>query len=116
MGVEVVPYLIAASVATGVYAVTESRKAAKEGKSEAKKQRQLQDSMFARDLEAGEYFEQLRAEQMELQSQSATIKTLSDLIEARRQPTSQQIITLPPAKEYSAVERINRAIGEMIKG
>ena len=105
-----------AAVVVGGIAITESRKARKAGKSESKKARLQQQEQFGRELEAGEYFEELTKQQMELQAQSSNIKTLATLIEQRSQPPAQQLITLPATKEYSAVDQINQAIGKLFKG
>jgi len=115
-----IPYLIAASVATGVYAVTESSKQASEARSEAKKQalrvEQLRkEEMAVYEKQAGEYYD-LTAEEMELQAQYSQIQTLAALIEQSNQPAAPQIITLPAAKEYTAAETINNAIHKVVKG
>lgn len=106
---------IAAVVIAGVavYSAVESKREAKKARSQAEEQWNQQQQ---RELEAGEYFEDLSRQQMELQSQSSNIKTLADLIERQRQPVPRQVITLPPAKEYSAVEQINQALDRLFKG
>ncbi len=101
--------LIGASAAT-VYTAVTTQQAQKKAQKTAEKQWEQQ---FQRETEAGEYYEELTREQMELQSQSAQIKTLANMIESRRQPTQQQIITTPGATEYSAVDQINQAIGKL---
>ena len=119
MGIETgTALIIAAATTTGavVYQTQRAKQEASKQRKEVEAQRSKQEEMFQRELEAGEYFEELRAEQMEMQSQSATIKTLSNLIEERRQPTAPQIVTLPAAKEYTPVEKINQAIDEFVRG
>lgn len=97
----------------GAYTAVESKRQAEKAESQAKKQWQVQQQ---RELEAGEYFEELTSQQMELQAQSSNIKTLANLIEQQSQPPVRQIITLPPAEEYSAVEQINQAFDRFFRG
>ena len=116
-GIALTTWLIGASVAVGAWSIIESRSQAKKAKSLAKKQlAQQQEQLASEQRYAGEYL-QLSKEQMEMQSQQRQIDTLADLIiakgEAGKQPT---IFTLPPAKEYSAVDQINMAIGKILKG
>ena len=110
------PFVMPTLAAVAVYSAVQQSKATSAAKSEAKKQRQQQEAMFNRELEAGEYYTELQAQQIELQSQTSTINTLAALIDERRQPTPQQIITLPAAKEYSALEQMNQAIDKMVRG
>ncbi len=117
MGIETgTALIIAAALGTGtaVYMSDQQRKAQHGAQDEAKKmqQRQLQ-----RDLEAGEYFEQINKKQMEMQAQSSTIKTLSNLLAERDAKASQpKVFELPAAKEYSVVDRINSAIDDFVRG
>ena len=106
--------LTAVAAGTAVYTVDQQRKAQHGAQDAAKKmqQRQLQ-----RDLEAGEYFEQINKKQMEMQAQSSTIKTLSNLLAERDAKASQpKVFELPAAKEYSVVDRINSAIDDFVRG
>lgn len=116
--------LVAAGVGVGGYQVYESTQRAEEARSEAAKARSQAASQFQEQIEftekqAGEYY-QLSSKQMELQAQAAQIKTLANLITQTRQtvpsPAAPQVFTLPAAKEYSAVEQINQAIGRMLRG
>ncbi len=115
------PPLAAAAVALApvivpaatVYAVVKTAEAQKKAGKLAEKQVQQQTQM---QLEAGEYYEQLTREQMELQSQSSQIKTLADLIATRNQPAPRQMISLPPATQYGPVEQLNQAIGRLFRG
>jgi len=103
-----------AAAGTGIYTAVEQSRATKKAESEAKKVRAQQAEQFGRELEAGEYFQELGRQQMELQTQSSNIKTLADLIQRESQLPAQQIITLPPATEYGAVTQINQAIGRLL--
>lgn len=105
---------VAAASAT-VYTAVEQSRATKKAESEAKKIRAQQAEQFGRELEAGEYFQELGRQQMELQTQSSNIKTLANLIQAKSQPPAQQILTLPPATEYGAATQINQAIDKLFR-
>lgn len=110
-----------AAVAVRAYAVTESRSQTKSVKSEAKKVRLQQkrefDQVFQRDLEAGEYFEELSTKQMELQAQAANIRTLADLIASQRQTEPEtRIFTLPAQKTQTPIQQINLAIDKLLRG
>ena len=103
----------AAAVGGGLmYASTkeQTKAAAKEGK----KQRAVVAQREQRQLQAGEYFEELSREQMELQSQMSQIKLLSDVITSKRQ-SEPRVLQLPAAKTYTPAERINAAIDDFVK-
>lgn len=110
--------VVAAAVGGGVmlHRTIEQRKAvgaaSKAAGKEAAKQRKWKEEMTGRELQAGEYFEELHTEQMELQAQAATISTLADLIATRRseQPRQPIIYTTPAAKTVGPVTKINQAI------
>ncbi|MBW8003345.1 MAG: hypothetical protein FVQ80_15250 [Planctomycetes bacterium] len=73
--------------------------------------------MFQRDLEAGEYFEELSTKQMELQAQAANIRTLADLIASQRQTEPEtRIFTLPAQKTQTPIQQINLAIDKLLRG
>lgn len=94
-----------------------SEKASKEAAKQAEQERKLKEKLFQQELQAGEYFEELKAEQMALQAQAANISTLANLIASRKEQQPQpRVFTVPPAKEYSAIDRINQAIGDLFKG
>ena len=100
----------AIGAAVGVYSVVEGRRQAKAAESAADQYAQAE--WESREREAGEYFD-LTQKQMELQAQSSNIKTLATLIERESQPPRRQVITLPPATPYNALEQINIAIGKL---
>lgn len=94
----------------------ESKAAREQAKKEAEKQRKLQEQLFNKELEAGEYFEDLQMQQMELQAQSSNINTLANLIASRKEAQpGPQVFTLPAAKTEDPLTRINKAIGELIR-
>jgi hypothetical protein len=119
-------YVVATAMAVTAGAVAysaikshkETKAASKAAKEEAEKQRKWQEEMAQKELEAGEYFEQLNMKQMELQAQSANISTLANLIAEQKKTASlpQQVFTLPAAKTSTPMERINQAIHEIFKG
>ena len=124
MAAKAVAWFVAATVATAT-AVTysavqshrETKAAGSAAKKEAERQRKWQEQMAGKELEAGEYFEQLNMQQMELQTQASSITTLANLIAATKQTAAQpQVFTLPAAKTYDPVTRINQAIHEMLGG
>lgn len=112
--------LAGASVGTSVYLQKKSESAAKEAQkkaqaaaaAEAAKQRQWVEQ---RELEAGEYFEELTKEQMILQSQEHQLELLTSIINTEQTPEP-QIITLPAAKTQTPLTRINLAIEEFLRG
>lgn len=109
------PGLVVTAAAVGgglVYASTKEQ--TKSAEKEAKKQRAFIAGRELRQLEAGEYFEELSREQMELQSQMGQIKLLSDVITSQRQ-AEPRILQLPAAKTYTPVERINSAIDDFLR-
>lgn len=123
MGAAAIPLLIAGSTVATVYAVKKSSEEAKATRKaavkEAEKQRKWQEQQLKTELQAGEYFEELKAEQMELQAQAANIRTLANLIESRReQQASPVVFTLPAAKieKYDPVYEINKAIHSVFAG
>ncbi len=94
---------------TGAYMAVESRRASKKAEKLAEKQ------MGFQERQAGEYYT-LTKKQMELQAQESNIKTLADIIESTKKPQAPQFYQLPPAKEYSPIDEINRAIDKMFRG
>ncbi len=105
--------LAAAGLGLGAYSSIKSSREMEKARKSAESQSAAQ--LRLADKSAGEYYK-LQSEQMELQSQSAQITTLANLIERKRQPVGQQVITLPPAKEYSAFDQINRVIEKWFRG
>lgn len=109
----------AIGAAVGVYSIVESQKASKEAAKQAKAQVYAQEQAAKRqdiltEKQAGEYFE-LTQQQMELQTQMATIDTLADLLVSRQAPPGEtRIFTTPAPVEYGAIERINMAIGDLL--
>ncbi len=115
MGLETATWTAIAAVtaaATGTYMAVESTQQGKSARKEAKKQQAAQ---LQRQLQAGEYWEELNKEQMELQMQASQIRLLSDVIKSQKQ-VAPQILQLPAAKTYTAGQRINSAIDDFIKG
>ena len=109
------PGLVVTAAAVGgglMYAST--REQTKSAEKIAKQQRAAQQQGQLRQLEAGEYFEQLSREQMELQSQMSQIRLLSDVITSRRQ-AEPRILQLTAAKTFTPVERINSAIDDFLR-
>ena len=105
------PVVIAAGVAAGaVIYQTETQK--KEAQKARKKQEAAVAVEYAFQTEAGEHWEELGREQMELQSQQHSIQLLSDIIKKEQEPAP-QVVTLPPAKTYSPIDRINIEIGKL---
>jgi len=108
------PVIIAAAIGAGtaVYQTEAQKK-------EASKQRKHQEALVRQGQQyetlAGEHWEELNAEQMELQSRQHSIQLLSDIIKQEQEPAP-QIVTLPSAKTYSPVEEINRAIEKLFSG
>jgi len=107
------PAAPAIGAGVGVYSVVEGRRQAKAAESAAEKMAQQEWEYMER--RAGEHFD-LTQEQMELQSQYSNIKTLTDVLIAKREPAQPQIFTLPPAKTQTAVQQINQAINRFIRG
>ncbi len=114
MGTAAMPLIYAsmagAAVAGGIQYFG-SKEQTKAAKSIAKKQ---QAAIAQRELEAGEHWEELNREQMELQSQMSQIKLLSDVITSKRQGAP-RILQLPAAKTYTPAERMNAAIDDFLK-
>lgn len=105
--------LTAYGLGVGGYQVVKSTSEAEKVRSQAASQFAQQQAFTER--QAGEYY-QLSTQQMELQAQASQITTLANLITEARRPAAPQVFTLPPAKEYSAVEQINQAIDKMLRG
>lgn len=105
--------LTAAGLGVGGYQVIKSTQEAEKARSQAASQFAQQQEFAER--QAGEYY-QLSGQQMELQAQMSSIKTLANLITETRQPAAPQVFTLPAAKKYSAVEQINQAIDKIVRG
>ena len=104
---------LAALVSEG-YGVYTTVKESQEAKAAEKAQKKAQQkALELAEKQAGEYIE-LTKEQMKMQSQYGTISTLASLIEKTSQPAEPMILTLPQAKEYSAMEQINQAIGKFL--
>jgi len=109
----------AAAVGVGVYSIVQQSRAAKaaekmqeKAQTAAELQQQREFELYER--QAGEHLE-LSKQQMELQAQAGNIMTLTDVLTRERPPAQPQILTLPPAKEYTGVERINQAIDDMLR-
>ena len=110
-----VTYAPVAAVVVGAMAIVQSRSQAKKAKSESKKQRiQASQSLASQDYYAGQYLD-LTERQMEIQGKQRAIDTLANVIEDSEQ-APRQIVTLPPAKSYSALEQINLSIDKFVKG
>ncbi len=105
-----VPVIVAALGAGAIIYQTETQK--KEASKQRKSQRSAQASAQKFETMAGEHWEELNKEQMELQSQQQQIMLLSDIIKKEQEPAP-QVVTLPPAKTYSPIDRINIEIGKM---
>jgi hypothetical protein len=118
VGANLVPIGVATAAGAMVYSTVEQSKQAKAAEEEAKKQRKLQEQLGMAQLEAGEYFNELNYKQMELQAQASSISTLANLIAQQKASASQQptVFTLPAAKTYDPITKINNAIHEMITG
>ena len=101
-----------AAAGTAVYVTGEQKKAASSAqkKAEAARRRQME-----YETEAGEHWEEINLQQMEMQSQQHQITLLADLIKQKEEPEP-QILTLPPAKTYGALDRINQAIDDLVRG
>ncbi len=121
MGAAAMPLIYAsmagAAVAGGIQYLG-SKEQSKTAKDIAKKQQagiaQQRADEQQRQLEAGEHWEDLNREQMELQSQMGQIKLLSDVITSKRQGAP-RILQLPAAKTYTPAERMNAAIDDFLK-
>ena len=105
-----VPAIAAGTGIFGAYTTYQSTKQAEKARSTAEHFRQ-EEMRFA-EKQAGEYY-QLSQQQMELQAQASQITTLANLIAAKRQPAQQQVFTAPAAKQYSVIDRLNQAIGNL---
>ena len=113
----IVPALVGGAVAGGASYLV-GKEQSKTAKGIAKKQQaavaQQRADAEQRELEAGEHWEELSREQMELQSQMSQIKLLSDVITTKRQ-SEPVVLQLPAAKTYTPAERINAAIDDFLK-
>lgn len=107
------PAALVTGAGVGVYTAVKSASEAEKARSQAASQ--FREQMEFTEKQAGEYY-QLTGKQMELQAQASQIQTLANLITRARQPAAPQVFTLPPAKEYSAVEQINQAIDKILRG
>ena len=92
----------------GIYSTVEAGRRAKAAEKQAK------DQLAVSERQAGEYYNLTRQE-MELQSQASQIKTLANLIAQRRQPAEPTVFTLPAAKTYNPITKINQGIAEFLK-
>lgn len=101
------------AASAGVYTAVKSSREAEKTR-EAAERRTGQEYEYM-EKQAGEYY-QLSSQQMELQAQASQIKTLANLITEARRPAAPQVLTLPAAKEYSAVEQLNQAIDKIVRG
>ena len=110
--VAALPTIAAGTGIYGAYTTYRSTKEAEKARSAATEMRQRE--MEFAEKQAGEYY-QLSQQQMELQAQASSISTLANLIAVKRQPAQQVAFTAPPAKVYSAADRINLAIGDFFK-
>ena len=106
------PPLIVAAAITGGAMIYSSREERKASEKASKKAAEMQARQLQYETEAGEHFEELNLKQMEMQSQQHQIQLLTDLISKQDQP--QQIVTLPAARSYSPVDRINQALEEIL--
>jgi len=99
--------------------VIAQEQARKSASKQQKKQMQAAKAMQAEQLGfetlAGEHWETLTREQMVLQSQAHQMNTLADLITVEQGP-AMQILTLPPAKTESPLNRLNQAIDDLLRG
>lgn len=108
--------LVGAAAATTIYTVESQKSEAKKARSAVKKQQAEQiKAVEARELQAGEYWEEINKEQMVLQSQQNQIQLLSDIINKRNETPPPQIFTIPAAKSYTVTERINSAIADIFR-
>ena len=109
--------VIIAAIIMAAVAIWSVKKQQRMQKKSIRAAKETQRKQLQRDLEAGEYFEQINKKQMEMQAQSSTIKTLSNLLAERDAKASQpKVFELPAAKEYSVVDRINSAIDDFVRG
>ncbi|RKY11473.1 MAG: hypothetical protein DRP65_04220 [Planctomycetota bacterium] len=97
-----------------------SQQQAKKAEEKAqKKQMRAAAEMQAKQQEfetlAGEHWETLNKEQMELQAGAHQMNTLLELIKQEGGP-ERQVLTLPPAKVESPAERFNRAVDDLLRG
>jgi len=104
------PAIAAGTGIFGAYTTYKSTKQAEKARSTAEHFRQ-EELRFA-EKQAGEYYE-LSQQQMELQAQASQITTLANLIAAKRQPAQQEVFATPAAKQYSVIDRLNQAIGNL---
>ena len=107
--------IIAAAISTTVAVAEQQRKAASTAQSEAKKSAAAQKAAEQQAaLQAGEYWNELGAEQMTLQSLQNTTKMLSTIIEEKQKAkTTQQptpIIFAAPPAETNIIDKINGQI------
>lgn len=103
------PYVVGGIAAySAIETVTQTKSAQKEAKKQARAQAQ-------REQEAGEYWQELNRQQMELQAQTSQMNLLANII--GNQPQKQSpVLQLPPAKTYTPIERMNQAIDDWLKG
>ena len=101
-----------AAAGTAVYVADKARKEQSKARDFAEEQRR---AVEVREAKAGEHFEELNKEQMVLQSQQNQIQLLSDILRKRDEPPPRQILTIPAAKSYTAIERINSAIADLFQ-
>lgn len=101
-----------AAVGTAVYSADKGRKEQSKARDFAREQ---ESGRAARELQAGEHWEELNREQMVLQSQQNQIQLLSDILRKQNESLPPQILTVPAAKSYSAVQRINSAIADIFR-
>jgi uncharacterized protein HemX len=103
-----IPIATVAAIGYGVYSVSQQTREAKKARSTGEKL--AAEQLAAQQRYAGEYL-QLSKSQMELQSQQRQIETLADVITEGGE--QRQVVTLPPAKQYSPIDEINTAIGRL---
>ena len=113
--------LTAAGLGVGAYSTIKGAQEAEKAREQMKKQAataavQKQQELEFMEKQAGEYYGITR-QQMELQAQQSNIKTLVDVISSQKsQPAAPpQVLTLPAAKTYTPIERINQAIGNLLR-
>lgn len=113
--------LIPLLIAGGTTAITmtaqrhqekKAEKKAKKEKAEAMARAQQQQDAYA--MMAGEHWDEINREQMELQAQEGQMALLLDIIKDKQKPPA-RVYVMPPAKTYTPVQRINMALDQIFK-
>lgn len=112
-----VPLLIAGG--TTAIAITAQRQQEKKAEKKAKKEKaemlaRAQQQQDAYAMMAGEHWDEINKQQMELQAQEGQMALLLKLIQDKKQPPA-QVYILPPAKTYTPVQKINMALDQIFK-